>query len=123
MEKIYFEMKPSNYNAGNGFHIHQFVAGIDLIGAETEGTARQFPTDKTKMKQNQTEISKTGYGNLPERMSSGTKIVIGKHTVELVRAGKADDDCPCYRIRHQINLVGNQIFTVDELNVMGGKLK
>ena len=61
-------------------------------------------------------------GNLPERMPTGTRVVIGKHNLELVKAGKDDEDCPCYRLRYQINLVGNQVFSVDDLNSMGAKL-
>jgi hypothetical protein len=62
------------------------------------------------------------YGNLPERMPTGTRVVIGKHKLELVRAGKDDHDAPCYRLRHQINLVGNRVFSVDDLNGMGAKI-
>ena len=61
-------------------------------------------------------------GNLPERMPTGTRVVIGNHNLELVKAGKDDEDCPCYRLRYQINLVGNQVFSVDDLNTMGAKL-
>ena len=61
-------------------------------------------------------------GNLPEQMPTGTRVIIGKHNLELVRAGKADDDAPCYRLRYQLNLTGNQVFSVDDLNIMGAKL-
>jgi hypothetical protein len=62
-------------------------------------------------------------GNLPERIPTGTRVIIGKHNLELVRAGKDDDDAPCYRLRYQINLVGNQVFDVDTLNAMGVRLE
>ena len=61
-------------------------------------------------------------GNLPERMPTGTRVIIGRHNLDLVRAGKDSDDAPCYRLRYQINLVGNQVFSVDDLNSMGAKL-
>ena len=61
-------------------------------------------------------------GNLPERMPTGTRVIIGKHNLELVRAGKADDDAPQYRLRHNLTLTGNSVFTVDDLNIMGAKL-
>ena len=62
-------------------------------------------------------------GNLPEHMPTGTRVIIGKHNLELVRAGKDDEDTPCYRLRYQINLVGNQVFDVDTLNAMGARLE
>jgi hypothetical protein len=61
-------------------------------------------------------------GNLPERMPTGTRVIIGKHNLELVRAGKDTDDAPQYRLRHNLTLTGNAIFTVDDLNIMGAKL-
>jgi len=65
---------------------------------------------------------KSEFGNLPENLKSGTQIQIGKHIVELVRAGKDDHDAPAYKLRYQVNLVGNQVWTVDDLNIMGAKL-
>jgi hypothetical protein len=66
--------------------------------------------------------TKPTYGNLPENLKSGTKVIIGKHHVELVRAGQDDYGSPCYRLRYKINLTGNQIFSVDELNSRGAQL-
>jgi len=65
---------------------------------------------------------KQDYGNLPENLKTGTRIQIGRHTVELVRAGKDDCDTPAYKLRYQINLIGNQVWTVDDLNSLGAKL-
>ena len=62
-------------------------------------------------------------GNLPERMPTGTRIIIGKHSVELVRAKKDDYDAPCFRLRYQINLIGNAVYSVDDLNQMGARLE
>jgi hypothetical protein len=73
------------------------------------------------MKQNQTEISKTGYGNLPENCKTGTRIKIGKHTIELVKSGKDDHDCPLYRFRYP-DIVGNTLWDVDTLNQMGATM-
>ena len=72
-----------------------------------------MPTDTTTLPE---------LGNLPERMPTGTRVIIGKHNLELVRAGKADDDAPQYRLRHNLTLTGNAVFSVDDLNIMGAKL-
>ena len=63
------------------------------------------------------------YGNLPEHMPTGTRIIIGKHKVELVRVKKGDYSVCGYRLRYQINLVGNAVYSVDDLNAMGAKLE
>ena len=63
------------------------------------------------------------YGNLPEHMPTGTRIIIGKHKVKLVRVKKNDYNACCYRLRYQINLVGNAVYSVDDLNAMGAKLE
>ena len=62
------------------------------------------------------------YGNLPEHMPTGTRIIIGKHNLELVRAGRDSDDTPQYRLRHNLTLTGNAVFSVDDLNIMGAKI-
>jgi hypothetical protein len=62
------------------------------------------------------------FGDLPERLPTGTRITIGRHTVELVRHGKDSDDAPCYKLRYDLKLTGNQIWSIDDLNVLGAKL-
>jgi hypothetical protein len=67
--------------------------------------------------------TKPTYGNLPERCLTGTVVKIGQHVVELVRHGKdIDFDCPCYKLRHADGVIGNSIYTVDDLNIMGAQL-
>ena len=48
--------------------------------------------------------------------------ITGKHNLELVRAKKDNYGASCYRLKYQINLVGNQVFSVDDLNSMDAKL-
>ncbi|MFA5151123.1 MAG: hypothetical protein WC554_01040 [Clostridia bacterium] len=62
------------------------------------------------------------HGNLPERMKTGTQIIINGHVRAVVRAGQDDDDCPLYRLRHPGGLTGNGVWTVDALNQMEAKL-
>jgi hypothetical protein len=92
-----------------------------IVASEPKETTGQ-PEEGASETNTTTDTILPELGNLPERMSTGTRVIIGKHNLELVRAGKDDEDCPCYRLRYQINLVGNQVFSVDDLNSMGAKL-
>jgi len=93
-----------------------------IVTTEAKKTTGQPEEGASEMNTTTDTTTLPELGNLPERMPTGTRVIIGKHNLELVRAGKDDEDCPCYRLRYQINLVGNQVFSVDDLNSMGAKL-